>query len=156
MARSNLFFADAPEAGYPLQTIIVFVKRWGPALLAMVVIFAASSQTKPELPDFGDHDWLVKKLGHLCMYATLGWSYLRGLTYGGRTVTWRTVLLAVMAAALYGASDEYHQSFVAGRGSTKVDVVIDTLGAMLGGVVTMHWPRLRDAAAGRKSKSARP
>ncbi len=122
-----------------------FAKQWGPALLIMVAIFAASSQTKPELPDFGGSDLLVKKVGHLCIYAALAWSYLRGLTFGGRALTWRTVVLAAALAGLYGASDEYHQSFVAGRGATAVDVAIDTVGAALGASGTAAWRRWREA-----------
>ena len=135
--------------------MLTLLKRWGPAFFIMAAIFAASSQTKPELPDFGASDWLVKKVGHLCIYAALAWSYLRGLAYGGRPLSRRMVLLAVAAAALYGASDESHQSFVAGRGATTVDVLIDTLGAALGGLATLYWPRLRAAAQARNSKPAR-
>lgn len=36
--------------------------------------------------------------------------------------------LAAAVAALYAASDEWHQTFVPGRGGTWVDVVIDCVG----------------------------
>ena len=35
-------------------------------------------------------------------------------------------------ASLYGATDEFHQSFVPGRDSDVLDWVADTLGAALG------------------------
>ncbi len=109
-----------------------FLKRWGPALLIMAAIFAASAQPKGALPDFGARDLLVKKLGHFGIYAALAWALLRGLTHGGRPLTWRAAIVAIVLAGLYGASDEYHQSFVAGRGATVVDVLIVTAGAAVG------------------------
>jgi VanZ family protein len=132
----------------------MFVKRWGPALLIMAAIFAASSRPKLGLPDFGDIDLYVKKLGHVCIYAALGWAYARGLTWGSRPSTWRTAALAVVLAGLYGATDEYHQSFVEGRGSNVIDVVIDTVGAVLGVAVTAGLRLRRKGAAGRERKPA--
>jgi VanZ family protein len=142
------------ELSYPLTILRLFLKRWAPALFIMAVIFAASSQTKVELPDFGERDVWVKKLGHVCGYAALAWAYLRGLTYGGRAPTWRAALLAVVAAALYGASDEYHQSFVAGRGASAVDVAIDTVGAMLGVGATAIWRWWREQPLRQQNKPA--
>ncbi len=42
------------------------------------------------------------------------------------------MLLAILAAALYAASDETHQLFVAGRSGRVTDVMIDSAGAILG------------------------
>jgi len=39
--------------------------------------------------------------------------------------------LAAVACILYAASDEWHQTFVPGRGGTVSDVCIDTTGIML-------------------------
>ena len=46
--------------------------------------------------------------------------------------TRKTMLLAILAAALYAASDETHQLFVAGRSGRVTDVMIDSAGAILG------------------------
>ena len=127
----------------------LFLKRWGPALLVMAAIFAASSRTNYELPNFGRNDLWVKKLGHLCIYATLAWTYVRGLAFDGRPLTWRSVVLAVAAAGLYGATDEYHQSFVPGRGPAWLDVAIDTTGALLGAVAAAAW-RWRRASSSKE------
>lgn len=117
------------------MTRTAIVKRWvwrfGPALAVMGLIFWASAQPKGVVPDFGANDWPVKKLGHLVIYATLAVAYLHALA-PGRRPTWRQGVAAVILAGLYGATDEFHQSFVAGRGAGVVDVGIDTLGAALG------------------------
>jgi uncharacterized protein YfiM (DUF2279 family) len=131
-----------------LETLKLLLKRWGPSLLLMAAIFVASSQPKAVLPDYGGNDFLVKKTAHLVLYATLAWAYLRGLT-GGGAATRRMAALAVALAALYGASDEFHQSFVAGRGAAWLDVGIDTLGAVLGAALTVGWGRRREPFAKR-------
>jgi VanZ family protein len=122
--------------------------RWLPALVLMGAIFAASSFTKKELPNFGAWDLLTKKGGHALGYALLGAAYLRGLTAGRRS-SWRLAALALAAAALYAVTDEFHQRFVSGRTSSPVDVLIDTIGAAAGAVAWAliqtrarpAWPR---------------
>jgi VanZ family protein len=130
-----------------------FLMRWGPALLVMAAIFAASSQPKAVLPDYGERDWLVKKSGHLLIYGVLAWSYLRGLGWL-RPSSWRTAALAVVLAALYGATDELHQSFVAGRGAALLDVGIDTVGASLGLALTTAWSHWRAGSVRRQPRGA--
>jgi VanZ family protein len=39
-------------------------------------------------------------------------------------------IISILSCAIYAAMDEYHQSFVAGRGPSVRDVVIDTCGAI--------------------------
>lgn len=46
--------------------------------------------------------------------------------------TGKKMLLAISATALYAASDETHQLFVAGRSGRVTDVMIDSAGAVLG------------------------
>lgn len=119
----------------------LFWLRWGLALLIMALIFLASSQPQGVVPHFDAYDWVVKKTGHLAIYAALAWAFWRGLTGGAGRVTWRSAALAVVLAALYGATDEFHQSFVEGRGATVLDVGIDTVGAVLGLALTAAWQR---------------
>ena len=104
---------------------------WGPALFMMAVIFTASSFPSHDLPNFGLWDRLVKKGGHATGYALLALAYLRGLTNGARP-TRRQMLFAILLAGAYGATDEFHQRFSAGRTPSPMDVGIDTLGAAVG------------------------
>ncbi|MCC7360219.1 MAG: VanZ family protein [Anaerolineales bacterium] len=105
--------------------------RFGPAAVVMALIFFASAQPRGVLPDYGANDWGVKKAAHVLVYAVLAVAYLHALA-AGRRPTWRQATTAVVLAGLYGATDEFHQAFVAGRGAGPVDVAIDTLGAALG------------------------
>ena len=124
--------------------------RWLPALAMMALIFAASSLTKKELPNFGWWDFVAKKGGHALGYALLGAAYLRGLM-AGRRPSWRLAALAVAAAALYAVTDEFRQRFVSGRTSSPVDVLIDTCGAAAG---VAAWAFIRTRA--RLARLRRP
>ena len=42
------------------------------------------------------------------------------------------MLRALLAAAVYAASDEIHQAFVPGRGPAVTDVLLDSAGALCG------------------------
>ena len=115
--------------------------RWGPSLVMMALIFGASSTPGNDLPKFGGWDLFVKKGGHMLGYALLAMSYLRGLT-GSRRLNWRICFLAVLMAAVYAMTDEFHQSFTPGRTPSVADVGIDTLGASIG---TSVWAVVRSA-----------
>jgi VanZ family protein len=43
----------------------------------------------------------------------------------------RAAVCAFLLSSLFAASDEFHQSFVEGRGATAVDWAIDSAGAAL-------------------------
>ncbi len=136
------------------MNLLTAAKRYGPALVAMGVIFVASAQTKATVPDFGANDWNVKKLGHLLMYGALAVTYLHALA-PGRRPTWRQAVAAVVLAGLYGATDEFHQLFVAGRGAGPVDVGIDTVGAALGALLGGWWLRRRYSNSSSANSSSR-
>ena len=125
-----------------MDRIKTFFWRWGPALVVMGVIFIGSAQTKADLPDLGVWDWLAHKGAHLLSYALLAVAYLRGLALStGRRPSLGLVAAAVLMAALYGATDEYHQLYSAGRGSSPLEVGVDTLGAITG--LALLWAAQR-------------
>jgi hypothetical protein len=124
------------------------LKRWVPVVVMMAAIFAASSQPKESVPHFGLVDVWVKKAGHIVLYGLLAAAWLRGLAWG-RPPGRRHFAWAVALAVVYGVTDEYHQSFVPGRGATAADVVIDAAGALLGAGLWVAW-------RGRAQRRGRP
>ncbi|HEX9029236.1 MAG TPA: VanZ family protein, partial [Anaerolineales bacterium] len=82
------------------------------------------------------------KGGHMLGYALLAAAYWWGL--GDRRP--RAALLALLMAAIYATSDEFHQHFVAGRGSEVSDVLIDSTGAAIGLAAIQLSRRLRNWA----------
>jgi VanZ family protein len=78
------------------------------------------------------------------VYGVLAVLLLRALSWGATNPwTWRHVLLAISLAALYGVSDEVHQTYVPQRTGHPVDVGWDLLGAVAGVVIVRLVPRLR-------------
>lgn len=120
-----------------MNLLKTWLLRWGPAVVMMALIFAASGTPGDELPKFGVWDIFAKKGSHMIGYALLAVSYLRGLT-SGRSVNRRMLLLAIILSGLYAASDEFHQSFTPGRTPSPADVGIDMIGAALG-AGTWRW-----------------
>ena len=114
-----------------MKKLFAIVPRWLPALLLMAVIFAFSSRTSNELPNFGGWDYYVKKSAHGIGYGLLALSYLHALPN-------RSYKLAWFLAVLYSLTDEFHQSFVPGRRASLVDVfVFDAIGAVI--TLSFHY-----------------
>jgi VanZ family protein len=108
-----------------------FLKRWGPAILVMGIIFIASNTSGADIPGFGIMDIEVKKGGHMLGYALLAASYFHALDNGRRKPR-ILFLLTVLLSVIYAASDEFHQSFTPGRTPAVTDVCIDASGSIIG------------------------
>jgi VanZ family protein len=112
-------------------SLFAFARRFGPALLMMAAIYVASDLPAVDLPRGGGINLMARKAGHVVGYALLGLAFLRALVPQGRAPL-RAAVIAVALATGYGATDEFHQSFVPGRGPAFSDVLIDLVGASLG------------------------
>lgn len=88
------------------------------------------------------------KVQHAGAYALLSVLLLRALA-GGRWpgVRAATVLAAVVAAALYGLGDEWHQRSVPGRDADLLDVAADAAGAVFGAGAAWAWGIIRRLGA---------
>jgi VanZ family protein len=114
------------------------VGRYAPPLAVMALIFALSAT--PDLSSgLGQWDLLLRKLAHITIYAVL-WLTL------ARAAGWRRPIATTVVALLYACSDEYHQSLVAGRHGTPVDVAIDGFGMGLAACGWVLHARRRGAA----------
>jgi VanZ family protein len=99
-----------------------FVRLWLPVLAWAAVIFALSSV--PDLgTGLGGWDTVLRKLAHTAEYAVLGALLVRATGRQG---------LALALGVLYATSDEIHQTFVAGRHGSPLDVAIDAVGVACG------------------------
>ena len=73
----------------------------------------------------------VRKAAHMTEYAVFAVSLLlplAGCGFRGR----RLILTTLLCCAVFAAGDEWHQSFVGGRGPSVRDVGIDGIGAGIG------------------------
>jgi VanZ family protein len=55
----------------------------------------------------------------------------------------RAMALSLILTIAYAASDEFHQSFTAGRNASPVDVSIDSAGALIALVALVVWLHMR-------------
>ena len=113
---------------------------WLPPILYLGAIFWLSSQSSPFLapPQWPGGD----KVAHGAAYAILGALLCRAFAGSGLPPS-AALAMAVITASLYGASDEWHQSFVPHRAADASDWVADTLGAAVGASLWAWFLSLR-------------
>ena len=133
-------------------------------IAVMVMIFCFSAQTGTQsgamsgkittwvlnlgVPGFGDFSpekqeairsavgFAVRKLAHFSEYALLGFSLMLHIAQIGKKIAVRLPWLWSWGiGTLYAASDEFHQGFVAGRGPSVRDVMIDSAGVIAGALL---------------------
>ena len=136
-------------------------------IAVMVIIYCFSAQTGVEsgamsgritrwvlnlvVPGFGDFSqekqeairstvsFVVRKLAHFSEYALLGISLMLHIAQIEKKITVRLPWLwSWCVGTLYAASDEFHQGFVAGRGPSVRDVMIDSSG-VIAGTLLLVW-----------------
>ena len=125
-----------------IRTIAIY---WLPLIGYCLFIYIQSSYPSPEqLPSFEFSD----KLLHFGAYAVMGILFYRAY----RTLAVRhniplLMLISMISAALYGISDEIHQSFVPYRNGSFADVIADVFGAICGVYLYHRWTATRKATS---------
>jgi VanZ family protein len=139
------------------------VKYWIPVIAWIVVIFIASGDLmsaehtsrflgpvllwlKPNISveTLAEIQFCVRKAAHLTEYAILALLVCRAVF--GTNRKWATSILFLIAwivCVLVAAGDEFHQSFVASRGASPWDVMIDSAGAIFGLLIHSKFARTK-------------
>jgi VanZ family protein len=120
-----------PEAGIERsRSILRIAFAWAPALAYMALIWWLSSiPIALPLPSIPWRD----KAAHVIEYGILGLLVARAVRG-----TWPAMkpapalLVAVLITGGWGYLDEVHQAFVPGRDANALDLLADTVGALLG------------------------
>jgi VanZ family protein len=141
-----------------------WLKRWWPALLWAVAISGFSTQgfssehtshiiipflhwllpsASPETLEFLHH--IIRKCAHFTEYFILSLLILRAVRAGEKGWHLRWALVTVLIVFCYAGLDEFHQSFVPGRGAAFTDVLIDTSGGIAAQLVASLVVLLRGA-----------
>ena len=139
-----------------LKTVSLLLKNWGPVLLMMAIIFsfshfqAASSDAQSgfflnllrifssDLAETKIAIILIRKFAHFFEYAVFGFLTARTFHHSNLPIS-----CALFFCVTYAATDEYHQTFVAGRSGEIQDVLLDTAGALFGIIIyTIFHPNL--------------
>lgn len=83
----------------------------------------------------------IRSMAHCILYFLLSvLIFIQCRLYGIKPLY--AFVLAVFCCFLYGLSDEFHQKFAEGRTSCMADVRADTLGACVGGVLSLIFEKL--------------
>jgi len=110
-----------------------FFKYWLPLIFYCAAIFIQSSYPSPDIgPEWAYFD----KFLHFLAYAGLGILFYRA--YGTLPIIKNQnvlIFLSILSAALYGAGDELHQSFVSARHADGFDFLADMAGSFCGVLV---------------------
>ena len=111
---------------------MVVIKYWLPVVLCASVIFYFSSLPGTSIPSlFLFQDILF----HFLVYLILGLFFSRAL---GNTIfgiaSTKILIFTFIFTFFYGISDEFHQYFVPNRNASVLDVFIDGLGGLSGGM----------------------
>jgi VanZ family protein len=142
------------------------VRYWLPVIAWMFVTFAASGDLMSAehtsrflvpfllwlVPDISAEmlaliQVCVRKAAHLTEYAILALLLCRAVLHG-TNLKWTTSILYMNAwiiCVLVAACDEFRQSFVASRGPSPWDVMIDGAGAIFGLLIYCCWIRRKHA-----------
>lgn len=111
----------------------------------MALIFCLSSRSHLPGPDlFSGQD----KIAHVLAFGILGFLLIRAFPRGAPQRLFLRSLLVVLAVAVYGGLDEFHQMFVPGREASLWDLAADVAGGIL--AVTLF--RNGRTKSGRASK----
>jgi VanZ family protein len=112
---------------------------WLPVLIYMAGIFYASSISDPPVPSNVPDVNL-----HAAAYFGLMLLVVRALARGTRAnITTRVVLTAFLITVAYGATDEWHQTYVIDRHADWRDLLADAIGALVAGIAAKAWGIIR-------------
>lgn len=118
----------------------LFLKLWGPVCIWSLLIFILSNQ--PNLTLNLPNEFIIRKLTHAVEYAVLTFLFFRALYNSQRKTSASPIyfkkyciVLSFIIVLLFAVSDEFHQTFVLGRQGTPYDVMIDSLGMMVAGLI---------------------
>jgi VanZ family protein len=130
-----------------------FINYWLPVIAWCLLIFGQSAFATP---DIGPPWPFFDKMAHTGIYALLGLLLCRALNTlaGWDARTFRLLVTATLLTALYGLSDEWHQSFVPERHAEAADLLADLLGGLIGSGLFLLIRKIGALRTRRKSFGA--
>jgi VanZ family protein len=100
------------------------------------VIFALSATPHLRVAEAADLDFILRKSGHMAAFGILALLIWRALAL---SAVRRAMVWSLLLTVAYAATDEFHQSFTAGRNASPVDVSIDSAGALIALLALVVW-----------------
>ena len=134
------FWIYVGDYDYIVRTLeyLRFLKLWVPPLLCMALIFVLSHLPHP--PTLKVRFQGIDKLYHCIEYA--GFSFWLTRAFLKLPISnWKAFALTMLVIAIFGATDEWHQSFVRNRSPDITDWIADNVGGILGTLVLVLWQK---------------
>lgn len=127
-----------------VRRIIYLIFSWALVLVILSFIFNLSAQNAEESKELSDSlvsklfQWieiyidgeLIRKIAHMLEFTALSFSL-----YNGIFATWelkKAPVISLVLTVICAIGDEIHQIFVPGRAFQLSDIMIDSLGAIIG------------------------
>jgi VanZ family protein len=109
-----------------VESKILLVKRWSPAIFLCAVIFVMSSLPGADFSTNKGENFAIRKVLHVLEYTVLYLAFYRAS---------KKKFLAFVLTVVFAISDEWHQTFIPGRTGKIQDILIDSIGAGFGGII---------------------
>ena len=100
------------------------------AVVRSVVVTSKDSKDIDPLVDTLNKPF--RKIAHASVYFVLSLLVLSSFISLNKYKLYINNIISLLWSFLYACSDEYHQTFVVGRSGELIDVLIDTLGTIIG------------------------
>ena len=113
-----------------------------PVFGAALSIFYVSSI--PQLPFLQTAFAWQDKVLHIIAYFIFGISLLIAFVPYKKTSLQKKLIIFISIGTFYGASDEYHQSFIIGRSSEIADLVADIIGIILSSLIMIMYHKFKN------------
>lgn len=108
--------------------------------LTVIFIFSHIPNLRSDLPSVWD--LVLRKIGHMVEFTILVFLLWRALKIHIKFKT--ALILAALFSVVYATLDEYHQTFITGRHGSWQDVLIDTSGVIIFGLLVILKGYLND------------
>lgn len=131
-------------------------ERWITLLVWLAAIFYLSSNPLTFTLSSSIWPFILRKLAHMFEFGVLAYLLFRILSQTEKRHVYWNLFWAFIFTALYAVSDEYHQTFTAGRVGIYKDVLIDCFGALISTwLMYVHFHHAKKYLSNKKSAPAK-
>ena len=102
-------------------------------------IFQLSNESKIQY--INQLEYIIRKLAHFSIYTVVG-ILLMGFVSTYEMEKIKKIYISIVVGIIYATSDEIHQVFIPGRAAKLTDVIIDTMGVVLGIIIVLIFMKL--------------
>ena len=85
---------------------------------------------------------IVRKSAHFSIYAMLGIWTINFINTFQKLKIQKKIILSMLFCMLYAITDEIHQTFISGRSGEIRDIIIDSLGALIGMILILLMSKI--------------